>query len=106
MGGQPRDHHPLLTMELPVRPEHDRAQSCAIALRSPASERPSDLFCILGTRRPRSREGADILNLSCTIVDGLVTHSTGFLGRHASHVPCPYCSSCARLLPAVFTLYF
>eukprot|EP00964_Phaeocystis_antarctica_P064276 scaffold38652_cov42-Phaeocystis_antarctica.AAC.1 len=24
-----------------VRPEHDRAQSCAIALRSPASERPS-----------------------------------------------------------------
>eukprot|EP00964_Phaeocystis_antarctica_P099917 scaffold65675_cov85-Phaeocystis_antarctica.AAC.5 len=26
-----------------VRPEHDRAQSCAIALRSPASERPSDL---------------------------------------------------------------
>eukprot|EP00964_Phaeocystis_antarctica_P089844 scaffold57397_cov71-Phaeocystis_antarctica.AAC.1 len=27
---------------LPVRPEHDRAQSCAIALRSPASERPSD----------------------------------------------------------------
>eukprot|EP00964_Phaeocystis_antarctica_P036129 scaffold20650_cov74-Phaeocystis_antarctica.AAC.1 len=28
--------------QLPVRPEHDRAQSCAIALRSPASERPSD----------------------------------------------------------------
>ena len=28
---------------LPVRPEHDRAQSCAIALRSPASERPSDI---------------------------------------------------------------
>ena len=28
---------------VPVRPEHDRAQSCAIALRSPASERPSDL---------------------------------------------------------------
>eukprot|EP00964_Phaeocystis_antarctica_P005085 scaffold2780_cov23-Phaeocystis_antarctica.AAC.1 len=29
--------------QLPVRPEHDRVQSCAIALRSPASERPSDL---------------------------------------------------------------
>ena len=28
---------------LPVRPEHDRVQSYAIALRSPASERPSDL---------------------------------------------------------------
>eukprot|EP00964_Phaeocystis_antarctica_P073807 scaffold45335_cov51-Phaeocystis_antarctica.AAC.1 len=25
--------------QLPVRPEHDRVQSCAIALRSPASER-------------------------------------------------------------------
>ena len=29
--------------QLPVRPEHDRVQSCAIALRSPASERTSDL---------------------------------------------------------------
>ena len=29
--------------QLRVRPEHDQAQSCAIALRSPASERPSDL---------------------------------------------------------------
>eukprot|EP00964_Phaeocystis_antarctica_P077289 scaffold47932_cov30-Phaeocystis_antarctica.AAC.1 len=28
--------------QLPVRPEHDRVQSCAIALRSPACERPSD----------------------------------------------------------------
>eukprot|EP00964_Phaeocystis_antarctica_P098070 scaffold64123_cov54-Phaeocystis_antarctica.AAC.1 len=31
-----------LLVRVPVRPEHDRAQSCAIALRSPASERPSD----------------------------------------------------------------
>ena len=29
--------------QLRVRPEHDRVQSCAIALRSPASERSSDL---------------------------------------------------------------
>eukprot|EP00964_Phaeocystis_antarctica_P067677 scaffold40957_cov63-Phaeocystis_antarctica.AAC.1 len=34
---------PYLLVRVPVRPEHDRAQSCAIALRSPASERPSDL---------------------------------------------------------------
>eukprot|EP00964_Phaeocystis_antarctica_P065576 scaffold39572_cov68-Phaeocystis_antarctica.AAC.2 len=27
--------------QLPVRPEHDRAQSCAIALRSPASRPPT-----------------------------------------------------------------
>eukprot|EP00964_Phaeocystis_antarctica_P144267 scaffold110018_cov69-Phaeocystis_antarctica.AAC.6 len=31
-----------LVTTLRVRPEHDRAQSRAIALRSPASERPSD----------------------------------------------------------------
>jgi len=34
---------PYLLVRVRVRPEHDRAQSCAIALRSPASERPSDL---------------------------------------------------------------
>eukprot|EP00964_Phaeocystis_antarctica_P135897 scaffold100291_cov61-Phaeocystis_antarctica.AAC.4 len=34
---------PYLLVRVTVRPEHDRAQSCAIALRSPASERPSDL---------------------------------------------------------------
>ena len=32
-----------LLVRVPVRPEHDRAQSCAIALRSPASEKPSEL---------------------------------------------------------------
>ena len=30
--------------QLRVRPEHDRAQSCAIGLRSPASERPSHVI--------------------------------------------------------------
>ena len=34
---------PYLLVRVHVRPEHDRFQSCAIALRSPASERPSDL---------------------------------------------------------------
>ena len=33
----------VLLVRVRVRPEHDRAQSCAIALRSPASERPSDV---------------------------------------------------------------
>ena len=33
-----------LLVRLRVRPEHDRVQSCAIALRSPASERSSDLI--------------------------------------------------------------
>ena len=34
---------PYLLVRLRVRPEHDRVQSCAIALRSPASERSPDL---------------------------------------------------------------
>ena len=34
-----RTHGPYLLVRVPVRPEHDRVQSCAIALRSPASER-------------------------------------------------------------------
>eukprot|EP00964_Phaeocystis_antarctica_P075689 scaffold46736_cov60-Phaeocystis_antarctica.AAC.3 len=40
---RPERDGPYLLVRVPVRPEHDRAQSCAIALRSPASERPSDL---------------------------------------------------------------
>ena len=36
-------HGPYLLVRVRVRPEHDRVQSCAIALRSPASERSSDL---------------------------------------------------------------
>ena len=38
-----RTHGPYLLVRVHVRPEHDRVQSCAIALRSPASERSSDL---------------------------------------------------------------
>ena len=34
---------PYLLVRIPVRPEHDRVQSYAITLRSPASERSSDL---------------------------------------------------------------
>ena len=34
---------PYLLVRVHVRPEHDRVQSCAIALRSPAPERSSDL---------------------------------------------------------------
>ena len=44
-----------LLVGLRVRPEHHRAQSCAIALRSPASERPSDLTDI---HQIHSREGS------------------------------------------------
>ena len=36
-------HGPYLLVRLRVRPERHRAQSCAIALRSPAPERSSDL---------------------------------------------------------------
>ena len=42
----------LLVRRLRVRPERHRAQSCAIALRSPAPERSSDIHQIFTSRRP------------------------------------------------------
>jgi len=48
-------HGPYLLVRLRVRPERHRAQSCAIALRSPAPERSSDLKHKVSA--PRTEDG-------------------------------------------------
>ena len=52
-------HGPYLLVRLRVRPEHDRVQSCAIALRSPASERSSDLKRYSPDIHPRHHSRVD-----------------------------------------------
>ena len=68
---------------MPVRPEHDRVQSCAIALRSPASERSSGLKrCTQGpVFSPCSSSSHSSGTRSCR---GRVDR---FFGKHARAAP-------------------